>query len=149
MVSKGVELEATGRSGDNWSLSAGYAYNKNEYEKDVTNGGKPFTLISPEHSAKVYTNYRFTEGTLKGFDLGLGVNAYGEMVGGTRPIAVRQPAYPVANLNLDYRLNERMLLRLSVNNLFDTTYYARISGVGRGNYYGEPRNVVLSLRATY
>lgn len=149
VVSKGVELEATGRIGDNWSLSAGYAYNKNEYEKDVTNGGKPFTLISPEHSAKLYTNYRFTEGALKGFDLGLGVNAYGEMVGGTRPIAVRQPAYAVANLNLGYRLNERMLLRLSVNNLFDTTYYARISGVGRGNYYGEPRNVVLSLRATY
>lgn len=149
VVSKGVELEATGRISDNWSVSAGYAYNKNEYEKDVTNGGKPFTLVSPEHSAKLYTNYKFTDGALSGFDVGLGVNAYGEMVGGVRPIAVRQPAYAVANLNLGYRVNEKVIARLSVNNLFDTTYYARISGVGRGNYYGEPRSVVLSLRATY
>ena len=149
MVSKGVELEATGRIADNWSLSAGYAYNKNEYAKDATNGGKPFTLVSPEHSAKLYTNYKFAGGVLNGFDVGAGINAYGEMVGGTPPISVRQPAYAVANLNLGYRLNEQMVLRLSVNNLFDTTYYARISGVGRGNYYGEPRSVVLSLRATY
>ena len=62
---------------------------------------------------------------------------------------MRQPAYAVVNASAGYRINPNLNLRLSVNNLFDEVYYARISGVGRGNYYGEPRSVTLSLRANY
>ena len=65
------------------------------------------------------------------------------------PIAVRQPAYVVVNANVGYRVNEDVTVRLSVNNLFDEVYYARISGVGRGNYYGETRSVAVSIRAAY
>ena len=149
VLSKGVELEATGQITNNWRVNAGYSYNKNEYETDVNNGGKPFTLVSPKHMFKAYTNYRFTEGALAGFDVGAGLNAFGETVGGTMPIAVRQPAYVVVNANVGYRVNDDVTVRLSVNNLFDEVYYARISGVGRGNYYGEPRSVAVSIRAAY
>lgn len=149
VLSKGVELEAMGQITNNWRVNAGYSYNKNEYETDVNNGGKPFTLVSPKHMFKAYTNYRFTDGPLAGFDVGAGLNAFGETVGGTLPIAVRQPAYAVVNANVGYRVNEDVTLRLSVNNLFDEVYYARISGVGRGNYYGEPRSVAVSIRAAY
>lgn len=148
--STGVELEAVGHVTEAWSINAGYAYNTNSYEKDATNAGRPFTLVSPEHNLKLYTSYRFNDdGALAGLDLAGGVNVYSEMVGGTPPISVRQPAYAVVNASAGYRINPNLNLRLSVNNLFDEVYYARISGVGRGNYYGEPRSVTLSLRANY
>jgi len=147
--SSGVELEAVGKLSDAWSLNAGYAYNTNSYEKDAVNAGRPFTLVTPEHNLKLYTSYKVTEGALAGLDVAGGVNVYSSMTGGTPPIAVRQPAYAVVNASAGYRLNPNLNVRLAVNNLFDEVYYARISGVGRGNYYGEPRSVTLSLRATY
>jgi outer membrane receptor for ferric coprogen and ferric-rhodotorulic acid len=58
----------------------------------------------------------------------------------------------VANAFLSYRFDKNLSLSLNVNNLFDKVYYARIgnnrSGA-TGNFYGEPRNFLLTLRATY
>lgn len=147
--SDGVELEAVGKISEAWSVNAGYAYNKNKYEKDVTSGGKPFTLITPEHNLKLYTSYKVADGPLRGLDLAGGFNLYSSMEGGTAPISVRQGSYVVANASIGYRITPNLTARLAVNNLFDKVYYARISGVGRGNYYGEPRSVLVSLRASY
>jgi len=36
-----------------------------------------------------------------------------------------------------------------VDNLFDKTYYEKVSGVSRQNFHGEPRKFVLALKARY
>jgi outer-membrane receptor for ferric coprogen and ferric-rhodotorulic acid len=151
--SKGVELEANGRITDNWSIFGGYAYNINAYAKDTTNENRPFTRISPKHGLKLFTHYDVTAGVLAGLQLGAGVNWYSPVEGGIAeaavPTVVRQGGYAVFDALVGYRVRDNLTVRLNVGNLFDKVYYTRISATGRGNFYGEPRNVTLSLRTTF
>ncbi|MCY1244952.1 TonB-dependent siderophore receptor [compost metagenome] len=48
-----------------------------------------------------------------------------------------------------YRFNKHLDATLTVNNLFDKVYYQRVWAAYGSNYYGEPRSVMLNLRATY
>ena len=48
-----------------------------------------------------------------------------------------------------YRFNKHLEATLTVNNLFDTVYYQRVWAAYGSNYYGEPRSVMLNLKATY
>lgn len=40
-------------------------------------------------------------------------------------------------------------LTLNGNNLFDKKYYQTVGTSTYGNYYGDPRNFMLTLRGTY
>lgn len=40
-------------------------------------------------------------------------------------------------------------MALNVNNLFDKSYYAVIGTPVAGNWYGEPRNLALTLRGRF
>lgn len=151
--SQGVELEANGRLTDRWSIVGGYAYNTNEYAKDASNENRPFTRISPRHGLKLFTHYDVADGPLAGLQVGAGVNYYSAVEGGNAqlavPTVVRQGGYAVVDALVGYRLRDGLMLRLNIGNLFDKVYYTRISATGRGNFYGEPRNATLSLRATF
>lgn len=48
-----------------------------------------------------------------------------------------------------YRFNKHVGATLTVNNLFDKVYYQRVWAAYGSNYYGEPRSVMLAVRATY
>ena len=54
----------------------------------------------------------------------------------------------VWDLRAGYRINPRWSVGVNVANLFDTRYYAMISQIRRGNFFGEPRNVMLTLRGS-
>jgi len=149
VVSEGIEAELTGRILPGWSISAGYAFNDNEYARDAVNEGKPFTLISPKHSFKLWSNWRPASGALVGLELGGGINAFSAQTAGTGTSSVRQPGYAIVNARVGYRIDEHLSVAVNLNNLLDKTYYARIMGNGRGNFYGEPRNIMATLRARY
>ncbi|MBK1665233.1 hypothetical protein CKO38_13000 [Rhodospirillum rubrum] len=51
-----------------------------------------------------------------------------------------------ADVLASYRLTEAVTATLNVNNIFDKTYYSSIGAIG---YYGEPRNVLLSVKASF
>jgi outer membrane receptor for ferric coprogen and ferric-rhodotorulic acid len=53
------------------------------------------------------------------------------------------------DLRMAYRLDKHLTAALNVNNLFDRRYYQSLSGTSWNNRYGEPRNVMLTLRAQY
>ncbi|MDQ1260283.1 MAG: outer-rane receptor for ferric coprogen and ferric-rhodotorulic acid, partial [Pseudomonadota bacterium] len=73
-----------------------------------------------------------------------------ESSAGTGSSAVRrQGGYAVVNAVLSYRINRHYSLSMNLNNLFDRTYYTRLGGTNTYNTYGDPRNVALTLRATY
>ena len=47
------------------------------------------------------------------------------------------------------RQDKHLTAALNVNNVFDRGYYQSLSGTAWNNRYGEPRNVMLTLRAEY
>lgn len=143
--SKGVEFELTGRMTSNWMVSGGYTYNVNKYTKDATNQGRPFNAIGPKHSLKLWTSYKIEGGVLDGLDIGGSLNAFSKSVGDD----VVQKGYVVAGMQAGYRLAENVRLQVSLNNLLDKTYYTRIRYTRNGNYYGDPRNIRVTLRGSF
>ena len=54
----------------------------------------------------------------------------------------------MADAQVGYRFNRNLSLTLDVHNLFDRVYYARLPSRFY-SVYGDPRNVRLTLRASY
>lgn len=161
--SRGIEADAGGEILPGWRINGGYSYNRNKYLRD-TNAlfeGISVVPVIPKHSIKMFTNYAPTAGALAGFSIGGSVTWLSSTSGGnaavfnsdgslrTRSTIVRQGGYVVADLRAGYKLNEQLSLSVNVNNLFDRSYYARISSTGRGNFYGSPRTVFATLRFSY
>ena len=59
-----------------------------------------------------------------------------------------QGGYTVVGLMAKYRINKKAEFGITVNNLFDRRYYDSIgpSLTTLGNFYGAPRNVLVSLK---
>lgn len=145
--SKGWEVEVTGRPAPGYELQMGYTRMDTVYLKDRNNEGLPFTTWEPRHTLKLWSVRRFGEGVLEGLSVGLGANVVSGSEAGTGASAVRrQGGYAVLNAMASYRINEKTLLSLHLNNLTDRTYYTRLGGTNTYNTYGEPRNVSVALR---
>jgi outer membrane receptor for ferric coprogen and ferric-rhodotorulic acid len=56
-----------------------------------------------------------------------------------------QAAYAVADARLEYNLGSHWRLALSVNNVFDHTYYQSLGVPSNGNWYGDPRNYTFTV----
>ncbi|KAB7648808.1 TonB-dependent siderophore receptor [Polymorphobacter fuscus] len=160
---RGVEAEAAGEILPGWRINGGYAYIQNKYLEDSNPllEGISFVPVIPSHSIKAFTNYAPAEGALAGASLGGGVTWFSPTAGGnaavfnadgslrTRSTIVRQGSYAVFDLRAGYKVSEQIALSVNVNNVFDRTYFARISSTGRGNYFGSPRTVFATVRFTY
>ncbi|MNH23541.1 Fe(3+)-pyochelin receptor precursor [compost metagenome] len=106
------------------------------------------TTITPKHNFNLWTNYEFTDGPLKDFNVGGGVRA----VSATyykRDVDFVQGGYAITTAQVGYKFNEHLSAKLTANNLFDRTYYERVDSSWGSNFYGEPRNLTLTLRAKY
>jgi outer membrane receptor for ferric coprogen and ferric-rhodotorulic acid len=162
--SKGFDGEVTGQLTRDWRLFAGYTYNINNY--DVGYGardGLVYMPQTPRHLLKLWTMVQLP-GAWSAWSLGGGVTAQtsttvkgngavyepgtGNIVG-SLPYVSTQNAYAVASLRGEYRINSRWAVALNVNNLLDTVYYQTVAGSPSGNFYGEPRNAMLTLRVRY
>jgi outer membrane receptor for ferric coprogen and ferric-rhodotorulic acid len=145
--SKGWEVEVGGSPAPGWDVSASYSRLETKYLDDATNKGLPYVAWFPEHIFRLWGVRRFANG----FSAGLGVNAASEQESGTAGTgrSRSQSGYVVADVFLAYRINKNFTAQLNVNNIFDKTYYAKLGALASGNFYGEPRNFLLTLRATY
>ena len=65
--------------------------------------------------------------------------------GGTQSARITQDAFYLLNLGGGYRFNENFSAQVNVNNLLDKKYYNNV-GFYNGVYWGEPRNVTMTLR---
>lgn len=160
---RGIETEVSGEILPGWRVNGGYSFTKTKYLEDANPAfeGIPLVPIVPEHMIKLFTNYAPTDGMLAGASFGGGVTWFSETYGGNAAVRntagtvttlstiVRQGSYAVVDLRAGYKVNENVSLSVNVNNLFDRTYFARISSTSRGNYYGTPRTVFATLRVSY
>lgn len=60
-----------------------------------------------------------------------------------------QGGYAVWNAMVQYHISPRWTVSLNLNNVFDKVYYQTVGYAAGGNYYGTPRQAVLTLRGTF
>lgn len=158
ITSKGIDLEATGEIAPGWDIMAGYTYNQisNDTQEKLN------STVTPKHLLKLWTLYSLS-GALSDWRVGGGLTvtsptyvegqAYrfdstGNVID-SRDFDFSQSGYAVYDAMVEYDVNENWTVALNGNNLFDRKYYASVGTSEYGNYYGEPRNFMLTLRGTF
>ena len=146
--SRGFEAEASGQVTPYWTVAAGYTFNTSKYLSDSVSNGQPFASFTPKHIFRLWTNY-----ALPAMERRLSVGGGVQMQSGystvSGPVTLRQGGYTLVDLRMAYRLDKHLTASLNLNNVFDRRYYQSLSGTSWNNRYGEPRNVMLTLRAQY
>jgi outer membrane receptor for ferric coprogen and ferric-rhodotorulic acid len=154
--SEGFDAEISGQILPGWQVYGGYTYNTTEYVRDRTatglpslNQGRPYSTFTPEHLFRLWTNYQL-RGSWSDWTVGGGVNAQSSYYAtqGTT-VRIEQGGLATWSARVGYRIDDHWSLALNVNNLFDKVYYQRIGGTGANNWYGEPRNFMLSVRGDF
>jgi outer membrane receptor for ferric coprogen and ferric-rhodotorulic acid len=152
LESKGWELEMVGSPLPRWDISASYTNLTTKWLNNGSSTGQPVSFWYPKEIYKLWSKYRFGEGPLSGFSVGLGVNGATQSASGAPNPTVaprEQNGYTVVKAQIGYTFDKTYALTLDINNLFDTSYYTRLGGTNTYNTYGDPRNVVLTLRTSY
>ncbi|WP_236844552.1 TonB-dependent receptor [Bordetella sp. 15P40C-2] len=146
--SQGWELELTGEITPNWHIMAGYTNTQTKYIRDASdaNVGQPIRTLDPRQLFRLFTTYRLP-GEWRGLTIGGGVQAQSSTYASSRGIEARQGGHAIYNLMASYDFNENLRLQLNVNNVFDKKYYRQVDATGISNYYGDPRNFMLTLSA--
>jgi catecholate siderophore receptor len=115
-TTEGIELGASGRIGDAWSIQAGYAYQDGELTEAL--GGTRLAQL-PEHVLSLWNKYAINER----WSVGLGV------IHQTRSFAaadnqVTLPGFTRADAGVYFTPNARWRFQVNIENLLDETYYA-------------------------
>ncbi|AIR90606.1 TonB-dependent siderophore receptor [Pseudomonas cremoricolorata] len=146
---KGIELELTGEILPDWNVSAGYTYTQSKYIGGQQKGDD-FNGASPRHLFKVATDYRLP-GTLEQVRVGGSFYAQSKMtqteVG--EDYNIQQDAYHLTNLHAIYEINRNLELQYNLDNVFDKKYYQTLGNTNYWNFYGEPRNFNMTVRARF
>ena len=148
--SQGWELELSGEAWPGVDVQGGYTSTRTRYLSDGTasNVGQPLRSIDPKHQLRVFASWR-PDGMLAGWTFGGGVQAQSDSYVRAGALTATQGGYAVLNAMAAYRFNSHWSLQANVNNLADKLYYAKYGPTGIGNYYGDPRSVLVSLRARF
>ncbi|MPT01336.1 MAG: TonB-dependent siderophore receptor [Pseudomonas sp.] len=147
--SEGIDLEISGEVLPGWQVTGGYTYNTTEYVKNTAQtNGDAIRTTDPEHMLRVFTSYRLP-GTLDAWTIGAGVQAQSDIYSQSGSAKATQAGYAVYNGLLKYRINDNYSVQLNANNLFDKHYYRQIGTTATGYYWGDPRNVSVTLRGSF
>ena len=149
---QGFEAEVSGEVIDRLQLLAGYTYTQTTVleDADAAQNGVPYNSYVPRHLLRVWADYGLS-GALDRVSVGAGVNAQSSNYR-VSPISgndMTQSGYAVWNGRVSYRIDDTWSVALNGNNLFDKRYYVTVGTEGFGNFYGEPRNFVMSLKADF
>lgn len=139
--SKGYELELTGKPLDTLDLYFSYTHNTSEQAD-----GSAFATYLPDDMLRFSAIYRL-DGSLAPVTLGTNINWQSKLTQpnvGPNGETAEQPAYTLVNLMASYDINQQLIARFNVRNLFDKKYYSSIDFYNQG-FFGAPRSVELSL----
>lgn len=142
---KGYEAEISGELSPGWQLQAGYTH---KIARD--NEGEKISTWEPQDQVSLYTSYKL-KGSLDKLTVGGGTRwqsaGWQELYnsGKKRSETFTQDPYWLVDLMARYQLTENLSATFNVNNLFDKVYYTNI-GFYTSAYYGDPRNVSLTMK---
>ncbi len=147
--SKGFELELNGEIARGLQASAGYAYTDAYYVRDRDANGNPTSKeggpygVVPHHSFRAYLTYNLP-GAASDWTVGAGVSAQTKTAGlDYQSIMRRQSGRSVWDGQITYRISDNNSISVNVKNAFDKKYFSDEYGYR----YGEPRNVMVTLRS--
>ena len=112
--------------------------------------GQPLRSADPRHALRLFASHKLA-GPWPGWTVGAGLRLQSNTYASVDNLTTRQGGYALFDALLAYRINSTLSLQLNANNLFDKVYYAKFSPNSRyfNNYYGDPRNLTLTLRASF
>ncbi|WP_454691451.1 TonB-dependent siderophore receptor [Achromobacter aloeverae] len=156
--SQGIELRANGQLTSNLVVGGGYTYTNFRNYDDSFTSHQSFSVITPKHLFKLWANYRLP-GDLNKWTVGgaayvsskvtytdtTGFQSNYTSSGGS----YKAGGYATFDAHASYRVNRYLTATLSVANLFDRKYVTSLTTGGLGNYYGNPRTVLLTLKANF
>jgi len=149
---QGFEAELSGEVIERLQVLAGYTYTQTKTleDADSSKDGQSFNSYVPRHLLRVWGDYQLG-GALERFTVGAGVNAQSDnfRVSPTSGKHISQAGYAIWNGRIGYRIDDTWSLALNGNNLLDKRYYTTIGTEGFGNFYGDPRNFTLSVKADF
>lgn len=157
---RGIELGVAGNITDAWSVQGGLTWMDAEITKSATalNVGKTLSNFA-KFQASLQTRYQVTDK----FAIGGAIKHKSRRYGGqpdtapsyttnpdgsyfyTRPV----PAYTVGDIFAEYHVNDKIELRLNVNNVTDTNYYLAVYQGGFFMYKGDGRQVVGTVSVKF
>ena len=144
--SRGVDTEISGALTPNWQFSAAYTLVLSQYVKDRTyEKGDLFAPNQPKHLFKAATTYQL-QGALEKVRIGADVLAQSETYGRVGRGHAVQDSYAVLGLMAGYRFDEHWDARVNFNNVLDEKYWQGIPTSSGSGTYGDPRNVMFSLK---
>lgn len=152
--SKGAEFNVAGRINENWSLIGSYSFDDARITQDATKTNVGHRLQDvPLNAGNIWVKYD-AYGDLTGLSLGGGLYIVGERQGDNAN-DFQLPAYTLVNTMIMYHFQpmawpwvKNLTAQLNVKNLLNTTYYT--SAASRTSIYpGEPRTILVSLRAEF
>jgi outer-membrane receptor for ferric coprogen and ferric-rhodotorulic acid len=163
--SRGLDLELSGRPFQGWQLGVGYTFNNNVQRTLGRFDNGALSARTPRHLLKLWTATRLP-GALSRWTVGGTVHAqssnssYGAYhCPLVNPVSscsssfpyfrVMQGPYVVVSPRIEYDIEPHWRVALTVNNLFDRVYYQTISSPLYGNWYGDPRNFLVSVEARF
>jgi len=162
ITSRGMDIEVSGEIVNGWQILAGYTFNNNE---NKTESGR-YSTVTPKHLFKLWTSYAF-QGVFQGLKLGGGMTAQssyyqkgsartfnqatGLYDGPSVPYQFTEPGRVLVDLFAQYHFNKHWSATANINNIFDKKYYQTVANTNpsAGNFYGEPRNFLASVRYSY
>jgi catecholate siderophore receptor len=139
-TTKGVELSATGRINDAWSIQGGYAYQDGKLSADL--GGAHLAQL-PENVVSLWNKVDFS----KQWSAGLGVVYQTEMFAAADN-AVTLPSFTRVDAGVFYTPSPRWRLQVNLENLLDEDYYANANS-NNNITPGSPLAVRASVTANF
>ncbi|GLK88252.1 TonB-dependent siderophore receptor [Pseudomonas turukhanskensis] len=144
--SQGFEAEISGEVVTDLQLSAGYTYNTTKYLEDPENEGSIFSTWTPKHMLRLWANYKLP-GDFDRVSVGAGVNASSHTP--SQDGSYELPGLAIWNSRVAYQATDEIGLAMNLNNVFDKKYYIpSYNSASGGNYYGDPRNVMFTVKYT-
>jgi len=144
---QGVEFLVSGEVLPNLTVMGGYTYLHTKIF-DNNAEGTSFTTIAPKHMLKLQARYDLP-GNFDRWRVGGGVTVSSSEYAVSDEVTVRGPSYAVFDASIGYKLDRNLRIDLSAKNIFNRYYWSTISGTANGNYLGQGRNVMATLRAAY
>ncbi len=127
-LSRGAEVSFVAVPVDNFQILGSYAYVKTEEHNSVNPLTRGLPINNrPKQRASVWAKYKFTNGALKNFGLGLGIQWVDDsrVIVRSGPILRPYPGYTLFEASASYNIG-KWWVNFNVPNLFDEDYYARV-----------------------
>ena len=148
-TAEGVELGLSGRITKDWLVFGGIGFIDTSYNSAGTTAGAndgAELRFTPRLSANLWTTYAIARKLTIGGGLQYSdsvLRSTSNTVTDTATSVRSIPDYWLANLMAAYAVNDRVTLRLNVNNVFDEDYF-RLNNNGGRYYPGTPRTILLT-----